>query len=234
MSTKKKAVKKAKNFGIFFKLDGKWQRSEDYPKSYSTEAAAQSALYGHESQAIGGGFLSSNRFVKALSLILLALSLWTLPARAQNPSNPTDPLAAPQTEAQPKVAFRLSYQMNADDKAGAAFQTALNASIARDASAVEVRPGAAGLDDPTILEIHILATASSDTRTTIVIEFLTHTKGSETLSYVGTFAGQMDIADAPDAAGTVLNMILEQALSLEQSQEPETPTLAPMASTDKA
>lgn len=229
--SKKKAVKKAKKFGIFFKLAGKWQRSEDYPKSYSTEAAALRALKGHESQAIGGGFL---RFVKALSLILLALSLWTLPARAQNPSNPNDPLAAPQTEAQPKVAFRLSYQMNADDKAGAAFQTALNASIARDASAVEVRPGAAGLDDPTILEIHILATASSDTRTTIVVEFLTHTKGSETLSYVGTFAGQMDIADAPDAAGTVLNMILNQALSLEQSQEPETPTLAPMASTDKA
>ena len=224
MSSKKKAVKKAKKFGIFYGA-----RSVDFPESYSTEAAALRALKGHENLSIGG-----KRFVKALSLILLALSLWTLPARAQNPSNPTDPLSAPQTEAQPKVAFRLSYQMNADDKAGAAFQTALNASIARDASAVEVRPGAAGLDDPTILEIHIFATASSDTRTIIVIEFLTRTKGSETLSYVGTFAGQMDIADAPDAAGTVLNMILEQALSLEQSQEPETPTLAPMASTDKA
>ena len=226
MSTKKKkAVKKAKQYGIFFNVNGKSLRSCDYPETYPTKAAAQEVLRGDNL------YLS---FVKALALVLLALSLWTLPARAQNPSNPTDPLSAPQTEAQPKVAFRLSYQMNADDKAGAAFQTALNALIAKDAAVVEVRPGAAGLDDPTILEIHIFATASSDTRTIIVIEFLTRTKGSETLSYVGTFAGQMDIADAPDAAGAVLNMILEQALSLEQSQEPETPTLAPMASTDKA
>lgn len=63
MSSKKKAVKKVKQYGIFFylvpesKLD--LRRSEEYPKTYPTKAAAQEALRGDNNRLVG-------RFVKAL------------------------------------------------------------------------------------------------------------------------------------------------------------------------
>jgi len=233
MSKKKKAVKKSK-FGIYYHLDPPFTseitRSEDVPGTYASKASAQRAL---------DEYLSKNntnlvgRFVKIIAMFLLALSLWTLPARAQSTSNPNDPLAAPQTEAQPPVSFHLNFYPIADgDRVAFDLQTAMLQSIVAN-KAIKVLTGAATVDEDSIMEADVVTMQVSDSMTSVVVVFTYHIKGQTAPLYIGVLGGEVTSEKVSQAAAELLSSLTEGALNME-AEPPAKSVLSPNSNLPKA
>lgn len=142
-------------------------------------------------------------------------------------SNPNLPNQAPQTEAQPPVAFRIIYEVASDDKVGQSLETAVNSEAKSASDALAITSGEAKPNDPSTVEVRIMTRRVSDTQTTLILIATYHVKGEKIPLFLNAGGEQVGATQVTETANEIL---MESAMIvIDLETEPPVETSKPVS-----